>query len=145
MGETSLLRTSFSAYDERPHMVGDVPRVSSLDLTYGSRAMSEATIPRVASSDTALSRGMSDAPPPRLSSLDGNRSGGSNVTTSTTTTKYVNFGRGKPLVVQQSKKVTDKYDVKTHEVLGDGSFATVYAAVDRETGQPVAVKAINRR
>lgn len=42
-------------------------------------------------------------------------------------------------------KVGDRYDVAHAEVLGEGSYATVYGARSKETGEAVAVKAIKRR
>lgn len=54
-------------------------------------------------------------------------------------------GRGRPLLVQHEKQVTDKYDVNKTDVLGEGSYAHVHTAVERETGERVAVKAIRRR
>lgn len=43
------------------------------------------------------------------------------------------------------RKVGDEYDVDQSVILGEGSYAAVYGAVHRETGERVAVKAIKRR
>eukprot|EP00624_Nannochloropsis_granulata_P002959 evm.model.NODE_25073_length_5898_cov_20.985588.1 len=43
------------------------------------------------------------------------------------------------------RKVGDAYDVDQSVILGEGSYAAVYGAVHRESGEKVAVKAIKRR
>jgi serine/threonine protein kinase len=43
------------------------------------------------------------------------------------------------------RKVGDEYEVDQSVILGEGSYAAVYGAVHRGTGERVAVKAIKRR
>jgi hypothetical protein len=51
---------------------------------------------------------------------------------------------GRPLVVQHGT-MSDKYDIIQQEVLGEGTYASVYVATDKATGRERAVKAIKRR
>ena len=39
----------------------------------------------------------------------------------------------------------DKYDVHYNHILGEGSYATVFAATEKTSGEEVAVKAVNRK
>lgn len=44
----------------------------------------------------------------------------------------------------QLQQLADRYQMKNREKLGEGSYGTVWKAVDRQTGQPVAVKQLNK-
>jgi len=42
-------------------------------------------------------------------------------------------------------EMEEKYDIHYGHVLGEGTYATVYAATDKVTGEKMAIKAVRRK